>query len=193
MAENTSGQEKKSPFYKKWWFWVIVVLFIYGFWSGMNGDDSEITEVDKNSILSEQEEDSIVFWEGTSGEELFDAVCEELDADEANTAYGEGENYEVYTVYNDVYDVYIEADQENDEIHYVKIDITEWDALEEDQEKVDFFVEITDLLGLDTEGFDEEVYNFLDQANEYSAVYENAYIVMYYEDGDDPICEIMAQ
>lgn len=193
MAENTSGQEKKSPFYKKWWFWVIVVLFIYGFWSGMNGDDSEITEVDKNSILSEQEEDSIVFWEGTSGEELFDAVCEELGADEANTAYGEGENYEVYTVYNDVYDVYIEADQENDEIHYVKIDITEWDALEEDQEKVDFFVEITDLLGLDTEGFDEEVYNFLDQANEYSAVYENAYIVMYYEDGDDPICEIMAQ
>ena len=40
MARNTvHGQ--KVPMYKTWWFWVIIILFIYGFVSNMTGNDDE--------------------------------------------------------------------------------------------------------------------------------------------------------
>ena len=32
---------KKVPIYKTWWFWIIIILFLYGFISGMSGNDEE--------------------------------------------------------------------------------------------------------------------------------------------------------
>lgn len=40
MARNTA-HGKKVPIYKTWWFWVIIILFIYGFVSGVKNSDDE--------------------------------------------------------------------------------------------------------------------------------------------------------
>lgn len=40
MAKNTM-HGKKVPIYKTWWFWIIIILFLYGFISGMSGNDEE--------------------------------------------------------------------------------------------------------------------------------------------------------
>ena len=46
MARNTA-HGKKVPIYKTWWFWVIIILFIYGFVSGVkNSDDEEESSED---------------------------------------------------------------------------------------------------------------------------------------------------
>ena len=63
MARNTA-HGAKVPFYKTWWFWVIIILFIYGFVSGINSDDEEGSEE-----ATETEELSKAFW--TADEDPF--------------------------------------------------------------------------------------------------------------------------
>lgn len=43
MDKNKQRQTKK-PFYKKWWFWTIVILLIFGFGGHSNGEDSKELE-----------------------------------------------------------------------------------------------------------------------------------------------------
>lgn len=52
MARNTAHGQK-VPIYKTWWFWVIIILFIYGFVSNMTGSDDE-----EEDETSESEESS---------------------------------------------------------------------------------------------------------------------------------------
>ena len=35
---------EKVAFYKTWWFWAVIILFIYGFVSGISGSDEEESE-----------------------------------------------------------------------------------------------------------------------------------------------------
>ena len=58
MARNTvHGQ--KVPMYKTWWFWVIIILFIYGFVSNMTGNDDEEETEEETEQETQAETDDI--------------------------------------------------------------------------------------------------------------------------------------
>ena len=74
MAKNTM-HGKKVPIYKTWWFWIIIILFLYGFISGLSGNDEE-------EESAETEESAA--WENTyasenAGDEIIMTVSEVYD------------------------------------------------------------------------------------------------------------------
>ena len=42
--ENNQNENEDKPFYKKWWFWAIIILFLISISAGNNGDVENIEE-----------------------------------------------------------------------------------------------------------------------------------------------------
>lgn len=75
MARNTV-HGAKVPFYKTWWFWVIIILFIYGFVSGMNKDDEDEAADEETSESSSVND---IFDEGACADALEAAVIKNIE------------------------------------------------------------------------------------------------------------------
>ena len=58
---KTYTVKEKKPFYKKWWFWVIIAVVIYGIYSSGKGDDANKpeTSTSSNTSVSETKEESV--------------------------------------------------------------------------------------------------------------------------------------
>lgn len=75
MARNTV-HGAKVPFYKTWWFWVIIILFIYGFVSGMNKDDEDEAADEETSESSSVND---IFDEGARADAFEAAVIKNIE------------------------------------------------------------------------------------------------------------------
>ena len=167
----------------------------------------EMSEEEKQTNAQSYEEDyPISYWEGTSGEELCslaEAMLDEIEITEFTVSF-EGDSYQVYKTTNYVCSVYIEADKETDEVHYLKTDILDWDGAELNAE---IFLDVIELLGeeyiydddLTYEDLYEEVESCTGAENEdYEEGYDliiiaDSYVMEIFENEYGyPSCEIMA-
>ena len=54
MSNKGTKKSKKTPFFKKWWFWVTIIIVLIGIASVTGGNHNEPTKVGSNTSSSEQ-------------------------------------------------------------------------------------------------------------------------------------------
>ena len=205
------------PFYKTPWFALIITvvsaalilaIIIHLVGTAVNAaqdkEVDQITEAQKSSEILEYEEDGVEYWTDTSGTEFFQSVCWMVS--ESDNLYQHGSEHNVGTISTDDVTVYVEADGESDEIHYVKIlleSLKDKETSAAVASQAEFVAEVVDALGSDNvyqSGYEEEelvadVSEFCETAEEEdveSVELDQASIVLYMEE-DVPVCEITAE
>lgn len=102
---------EKKPIYKKWWFWLIIVLVVG---SIAGGKKSNITNVNATKNMKES-----IFLEGSNGREFYNILCDVAGV-KSTEAQDTGETL-IYETVDNSYSIEVESNKETNEINYVRL------------------------------------------------------------------------
>ena len=215
---------KSKKIVRQWWFWMAIVFIVFCTWCLLEKDEGQSSLGNKQIVLDldldewlggdtsvksvnaemYEEEYGIAYFEGILATDYAQALCEAaggMDYAESWEEYG----YLVSTYMNDNYYIYIEADVETDEIHYIQVSILDWEAV---GENADIFEIAAELLGYETfcgEALEDDIDTFYELLEDFEQmtkegstessciiIYESSCVQFFMDDYGYPTFEIIA-
>lgn len=147
-------EKNKKPIYKKWWFWLIIIILFLGIYgSETNNRNNIINTSEDNKVENSSGTETNTSLSGTNGKDFFNILCEVAEVEP--TSGVEIGNFIVYKASNSNYSIEVETNK-SDEIYYIKMMATQTDDYK------NFFIAATRL-----------EYNGYNRANEFNWINSN--------------------